>query len=377
MSSPIGCPGNLYQWGRTITNCIEDECYWSRDFINKIPVYSRKLVKYGFPNMQLQIHATSKTYLKINHANMNKFAKKINASQQYAHVIRHHSLVSHVAFKNGFVQVEFQGKDGLTEKSEFDFAIVCAGPINSFNLISRSGLISKIESAEYLDHPTLWLGEIRTKKLLWIHNRLQNRKIVFGAKPGAIVISPEKDFAITIRVRPDSGRGFSKEPFSLRERIMRVFQTKVLSRLGLFYSKNFSIAISFDFSDAAIRGVLSENGEIADLCYSNFGPRGDSQLLNLVDDVIRENFGAFEKTWGNEASVFEESPAAHYAGFLGLLRNDDNESILDGFRLKSVPQISLPGSVSFPGPVIGHPTYLALLSVLHEVERINAVHFNH
>jgi hypothetical protein len=377
MSSPIGSPGNLYLWGRAVTNCIENEFHWPRDFIDKVPELSHKLVDYGFPQMHLQVHDSSKTYLKINYANMNKFRTRIDSSKHYVNIIRHYALVNNLALKNGFVQVNFQSKEGFIEESEFDFAIICAGPINSFNLVSKSGLIPKIESANYLDHPTIWLGKIRTKRLVWIHSRLQNRRIVFGAKPGAIVISTETDSAVTIRVRPDSARRLSRKHFTLFERILRHLMRKLLAGVGLFLCRNFSVAISFDLSDAAIRSVLSKNGEIYELCYSKFGPKVYSPLLKVIDDVLGENFGEFERTWDNEMSVFEETPAAHYSGFLGLLKDDKNESILDGFRLNKVPQISVPGSVSFPGTVIGHPTYLGLLSLLYEVERINSVHFKH
>ena len=377
MSSPVGSPGNLYLWGRAVTNCIQNEFPWSRDFMDKVPELSRKLVNYGFPQMDLQVHDSSRTNLKINYANMNKFSQRIDSSNHHVDVIRHYALVSNLGFKNGFVQVNCQSEEGFIEESEFDFVIVCAGSMNSFNLVSKSGLIPNIESAVYLDHPTIWLGKIRTKKLVWIHSRLQNKRVVFGAKPGAIVISTEKDSAVTIRVRPDSVRRLSRKHFTLIARILRRLKKKLLTSSGLFFSRNFSVAISFDLNDAAIRSILSKKGEISELCYSDFGPKVDSQLLKVIEDVIGENFGAFEKTWESELSVFEETPAAHYAGFLGLLKDDKNENILDGFRLHKVPQISLPGSVSFPGPVIGHPTYLALLSVLYEVERINAIHFNH
>jgi hypothetical protein len=376
MSSPVGSPGNLYRWGKAITNCIQNELPWSRDFIYKVPELSRKLVEYGFPQIDLQVHDSSKTNLKIKYANMNKFSRKIDSSNHHADVIRHYALVSNLDVENGFVQVKSQSEEGFTEESEFDLAIICAGPINSFNLVSKSGLIPNIESAAYLDHPTIWLGKIRTKKLIWIHSRLQNTRVVFGAKPGAIVISTDKDSTITIRVRPDSARHLFRKRFTLIARILWHFKKKLLASSGLLFSRNFSVAISFDLSDAAIRSVLSKKGEISELCYSNFGPKVDSLLLKVIDDVIGENFGAFEKTWENEMSAFEETPAAHYAGFLGLLKDDKNESILEGFRLHKVPQISLPGSVSFPGQVIGHPTYLALLSVLYEVERINATHFD-
>ena len=373
MSSPIGSPGNLFLWGRAITNCVQNEFNWPSDFIDKGPELSRKLVKYGFPKMHLQVHNSSLTYLRILYANMNKFRNRIGSSKHHVNVIRHYALVSNVAFKNDFVQVKFQDKEGSTEESEFDFAIICAGPVNSFNLISKSGLIPKIESVKYLDHPTIWLGNIRTKKSVWIHSRLQNKRVVFGAKPGAIVISGEKDSVVTMRLRPDLAKLSSRENFNLFERLLTHLKRKLTLRSGLFFSRNFSVAISFDLNDDAIRSILSKNGEISELCYSEFGPKADSPLLKLIDDAIKENFGAFEKTWDSGMSVFEETPAAHYAGFLGLLKDDQNKSILDGFRLNKVPQISVPGSVSFPGAVIGHPTYLGLLSVLYEVDRINAV----
>jgi hypothetical protein len=373
MSSPIGSPGNLFLWGRAITNCIQKEFPWPRDFIDKVPKLSRKLVKYGFPQMDLQVHDSSETILKINHANMHKFSRRIYSSKHHLDVIRHQALVTNLDYKDGFVYVNFQNPEGSTEEIEFDFAIVCAGPINSFNLVSKSGLIPNIQSVNYLDHPTIWLGKIRTKKFVWIHSRLQNRCLVFGAKSGAIVISTEKDSAVTIRVRPAQERRVSRS--HLTWRVLRHLKKKILASIGLIFSRNFSVAISFDLNSAEIRSVLIES-EISELCYSNYGPKVDLPLLNVIEGVIGENFGAFEKTWKNEMNVFEETPAAHYAGFLGLLKDDKNESILDGFRLHKVPQISLPGSVSFPGPVIGHPTYLALLSVLYEVERINAIQIN-
>jgi hypothetical protein len=374
MSSPIGSPGNVYRWGRGITNCIENDFQWSRDFLNKVPELSYRLSKYGFPLMNLQVHNSSKTYLRINHANMKKFSRCIDSSNHHVNVIRHYALVSQVALKNGFVQVTFLSDKGQSYESEFNFVIICAGPINSFNLVSKSGLIPNIESANYLDHPTIWLGDIKTKKSVFIHSHLQNRKITYGTKPGAIVIS-NKDYAVTIRVRPDLEKRLSRRHDTLVAKTLRFFwrQLKVFG----FFSTNFSVAISFDLRDTELRSVLSKNRQVSELRYRNFGPKIDQQLLKVIDDVIKEDFGVFEKTWENDTSIFEEFPSAHYAGFLGLLKDDKNDNFLDGFRLKKVPQISLPGSVSFPGPVIGHPTYLALLSVLYEVDRINAVHLDH
>ena len=284
--------------------------------------------------------------------------------------------MSGVALMNGFVKVRFQSREGIIDQSDFDYVIVCAGPINTFNLVSKSGLIGKIESADYFDHPTTLLGIIKTKKFSWFYSRLQNKRIVFGNKPGAIVFSIEEDFSVTIRVRPDSARHLSRKQFNFLARILRYLKRKAILFLGIFISRNFSVAISLDLSASALRSVLQKDGVISELCYSSFEPKVNFQLLKAIDDVIGQNFGAFEKTWENETSFFEETPAAHYSGFLGSLKNDKNESILDGFRLRGMPQISLPGSVSFPGPVIGHPTYLALLSLLYEVQRINGIHFD-
>jgi hypothetical protein len=154
--------------------------------------------------------------------------------------------------------------------------------------------------------------------------------------------------------------------------LLRIVFSKLCWIFGFFYCDTFTVTAAFDFTKPEILGIVSDTGKISQFTYSSDGPKVDSLLIQKVDEAFKENFGEFERMWGIESSVFEEIPAAHCSGFLGLFRNSQGEGVLDGFRLRNFSRISIPGSVSFPSSVVGHPTYMALSTVLFEVERIKS-----
>ena len=82
--------------------------------------------------------------------------------------------------------------------------IVCAGPLNSFNLINRSRLVPEVKSTEFRDHPNSVLGGIKTRKSVLIKRRFRNKAITYGSKPGAIVFTLNDKNIITLRIRAET-----------------------------------------------------------------------------------------------------------------------------------------------------------------------------
>ena len=374
-SSPIGSPGNRDFWGKAVTNYIDSESLWPGEFICNLPRYSRVLSKYGFPKLSLQKHDNTKGYLKVSYANIKKFKKSIRSKQFSSRIVRHYSLVHSLVQSDDSILVLTQEEGKRAQGESFDYVIVCAGPLNSFNLINKSRLIPDVKSTEFRDHPNILLGGVKTWKPVLIKRRFRNKAITYGSKPGAIVFTLNNEILITLRIRPElASTNFPSKTSLVKKSVLytKSAYLKLCWVLGFFYCDTFTVTVAFDFTKPEILGIVDDSGEISQFTYSGFGPKVDSLLTQKLDDVIKQNFGEFERTWGIRSSVFEEIPAAHCSGFLGLFTNSQGESVLDGFRLRNFPRISIPGSVSFPSSVVGHPTYMALSTVLFEVERIKS-----
>lgn len=371
-SSPVGSPGNRDFWGKAVTNYIDSESLWPSEFISNLPRYNRLMSKYGFPKLILQKHENTKGYLKVSYADFQKFKKRIRSKKFNSRIVRHYALVHSLVHGDDSISVITQEEGKRAQGKSFDYVLVCAGPLNSFNLINKSRLIPEVKSTEFRDHPNIVLGEIKTGKSVLIKRRFRNKAITYGSKPGAIVFTLNDKNIITLRIRPEtlstkfaSKRVITKKSISLIRRVFSKF-------FGFFYCDTFTVTVAFDFTKPDIFGVVSNTGEISQFTYSAYGPKVDSLLIQKVDEAIKENFGDFERTWGINSSLFEEIAAAHCSGFLGLFRDSRGEGVLDGFRLRNFSRISIPGSVSFPSSVVGHPTYLALCTVLFEIEGIKS-----
>jgi hypothetical protein len=350
-SSPVGSPGNRDFWGRAVTNYIDSESLWPSEFISNLPRYNRVMSKYGFPKLILQKHENTKGYLKVSYADFQKFKKRIRSKKFSSRIVRHYALVHSLVHSDDSISVITQEEGKRAQGESFDYVLVCAGPLNSFNLINKSRLIPEVKSTEFRDHPNIVLGGIKTGKSVLIKRRFRNKAITYG---------PE-----TLSTKFASKRLITEKSISFIRRVFSKF-------FGFFYCDTFTVTAAFDFTKPDIFGIVSNTGEISQFTYSAYGPKVDSLLIQKVDEAIKENFGDFERTWGINSSLFEEIAAAHCSGFLGLFRDSRGEGVLDGFRLRNFSRISIPGSVSFPSSVVGHPTYLALCTVLFEVEGIKS-----
>jgi hypothetical protein len=371
MSHPKGSPGNLEFWGRAVTSYIVNTEIWPDRFISNLPRYGRILKKYGFPQLKPQEHNYETGYLKIAFAKTAKYRKRVEKQGFGSGFVRHNALVTALIPVGESVRLQSTDEQGEIREHSFDQVILCAGSLNSFNLISRSRLIPAVDCIDYQDHPTIWLGEIVTTRWVLLKNSFQNKVVTYGSKAGAVVTRLSDDCLITVRVRPlientpdDASILFSKS-------VSVSFLKRALSKMGLTFCNRFSVAVSFDFSGGRMQAIISDSGEVSQFTYSSSGPRVDGELFDKVEQLIGDEFGAFKATWTREHQTFVETAAAHYSSFLGNLKNAHNDSVMDGFRMREYSRISIPGSVSFPSAVVGHPTYLALKSVLFEVERIN------
>lgn len=374
LSSPKGSPGNLEYWGRAISSFIPRTSEWPIGFISNLSRYGSVLRRYGFPKLKLQTLEKYVAFLKVSFSNIEVFKKTITRIAKDSKVIRHNSLVYSLAQKgDNKISLTTLGSGDDFEEFLFDRIVVCAGPVRSFNLISSSGLIPTSSYVEMLDHPTFWLGDVTTLKPVLIKSRLRNRAITFGSKPGAIVTTLENGNLLTIRIRPKIKSKRKIKAKTVFDSFSFFFKSEVLAKFGFFYCDEFSIAVSFDCISQEIVAILSDIGEVAHFAFTPSNLNVDAEILKKVESVILENLGIFNKNW-KRSSGYSETAAAHYAGLLGRFKDSEGNAVMEGFHIRKYPEISVPGSVSFPDIVVGHPTYLALCSVVFEVERIKS-HF--
>lgn len=215
------------------------------------------------------------------------------------------------------------------------------------------------------------------KRRKWIHVRFRNRVVTSGKRPGALVISTEQGYAITLRIRP-LNRDLPKkyENRKIRKVLWRAknsFDFRVLRKCGLYFCRTFSVAASLDFQKAFLRADLNESGSIGTLSYKNDFNLIDLATLKLIDEKLKENFGQFQKSWDINKRDFRGTPAAHFTGFLAEFDKLNLWTSTDSCIDSDFPKILVPGGVMFPESVIGHPTYMALLTLLYEINQINAL----
>ena len=177
---------------------------------------------------------------------------------------------------------------------------------------------------------------------------------------------------ITIRIRPKIFSNIISLSASSKELWLKKMWLLTLDRLGLIFCKKFSVAVSLDYKSHEILASLSESGMVQEFMYASSTPQLSLEVMKQAESTIFKAFGNFQKNWERD-SIFEETAAAHYASLLGMLADSTNSSVLEDFHLRQFPRISVPGSVSFPEAVVGHPTYLALCTVIFEVERIKSM----
>ena len=372
MSSPQGSPGNLDFWGLAISCFIQNPSKWPTGFIKSLKYYRRVLSRYGFSKMPLQTHNRGEVSLRISYANIHKFKSQVFLSQKRSERYRHENLVHSICQKDNQVLVKTFNRMNSPETHVFDHVLICAGPIKSFDLVSTSGLIPKFETVAMNDHPTFWLGEIHVKDSVLVKSRFRNRTVLHGKKPGAIVTSLPNGIVITIRIRPKIFSNIISLSASSKELWLKKMWLLTLDRLGLIFCKKFSVAVSLDYKSHEILASLSESGMVQEFMYASSTPQLSLEVMKQAESTIFKAFGNFQKNWESD-SIFEETAAAHYASLLGMLADSTSSSVLEDFHLRQFPRISVPGSVSFPEAVVGHPTYLALCTVIFEVERIKSM----
>jgi hypothetical protein len=374
-SIPKGSPGNAAFWSYAVTNCIVDRSKWSSKFLQAVPHLSEQLKEIGFPKMKLQVH-DQQTFLKISYVNSQKLNNVFQSARKDTRVKRHFNLVQNIAHTKQGIKISYRDSKNHLQNNDFDMAIVCAGPICTFNLLNASNILPESQTISYFDHPTFWLGTISLKSKKWIHRRFRNRVVTSGKRPGALVISTEQGYVITLRIRPlnrDLPRNF--EDKKIRKFLWRAANSldfRVLRKFGLYFCKSFSIAASLDFQKAFLRADLNESGNIESFDYKSDFNHIDLATLQLIDQKLLENFGMFQKSWDNNKRDFRGTPAAHFTGFLAEFDKLHLWTSTDSGNHRDFPKILVTGGVMFPESVIGHPTYMALLTLLYEINKMNA-----
>lgn len=372
LSSPKGSPGNLDLWGQAISCYIQNPSRWPANFVNRLEDYCRVLSRYGFSKLKLQTSRGRDDFLKISYARTTKFRNKILFSEKKSKTFRHETLVHSIFEKENVVTVKTSNQSKEFEIHTFDYVLVCAGPVRSFDLISTSGLIPKYQTVAMFDHPTVWLGEIHTRNPILVHSRFRNREISYGTKPGAVLTSLDDGTVITIRIRPINILNLKSLRVSLKGQFLKRMWLFTLRNLGIIVCNSFSVAISLDYKSHEILAHLSDLGSVQEFMYLSKVRIVTAEVIEQVENAIFRVLGIFSKSWFRD-SIFEETAAAHYSSLLGILTDATNRSVLEDFHLRQFPRISVPGSVSFPESVVGHPTYLALCTVVFEVERIKSL----
>jgi hypothetical protein len=279
-------------------------------------------------------------------------------------------LINHISRTDGKFKLEPMGQEQITRSLLFDNVVVCAGSIESFNLLNRSELIPRVPTLSYFDHPTLELGSISTRKKILVKKVFRNERVFFGRRPGATLINTNSGYRLTIRARPvlirsNSSIGENNErDFALLKRVIKHFTP--------IFCDELRISITFDFEIDQLIATNSLNGDIVSFRYRNNSIPITADTFSFLDSLIYENFGEFKKSW-NSFGALRESAAAHEMGFLGNLKSGGSgeHAVIENFALKDNPAILVPGAISFPESVPGHPTYLALLTVSYAVTKLS------
>lgn len=369
-SMPVGSPGNAWFWGSAVTNALHEIKHWPTSFITKIPRYSKQLRKLGFPKIKLEILNQEMNQLKVRYAKTDKFLAKVGKKRDMNSFSRHRALVRVIEVEGNRVNIQSVSEDDLLLKESFDIVIVCCGSINSFNLLKGSQLVPNSEVVHFFDHPTFTFGNIRTLKSKWVRNRMRNKFITHGRRPGAFVLRVDPTMSATVRIRPI----IRSKKFRLKDSGIRASYFKVLNKIHSYLSlcvcRDFSVAVTLDFHSGQLVAMFDSEGYVKSLNYVQLF-KFEEALVRLIEDKIKESIGEFEKSWTAKLESLHEGPSAHYAGFCTNTAGPEGISVVDDFRLIKNKQIFVPGATAFPHTVYGHPTYLSLLSAVHVAEQIN------
>jgi hypothetical protein len=372
-SAPMGSPGNAIFWGGAITNSFMQEDKWSRSFLRNMPIYVQKLSQIGFPDTHFQEITKDLSTLSINYADTTLFMNSIKRNMEsQTNIFRHNRLVSKIEVAHGKTNLESVSPSEPTLKMNFDFVLVCAGPIQSFNLLNESALLPKLQSIKYFDHPTYTLGSIKTCKPKLINSHLRNSGILYGNRASAIIYFSDTNTLFTIRLRPLLQNDLSEITYDSFSQILRSLLIGFSSRFGFYFVDRFSVKVSVDFLDPKLTAFLDRNGKIEQFKQDNRSAKLEDKSLTDIEKAIERVVGECQFEW-EHPSNFQESAAAHYSGFLASHNSEFRDKIIDGNRLKDFPSIFVPGSVSFPSAVVGHPTYVAILNTIHSVEKLNSL----
>ena len=359
-SMPIGSPGNLMAYGLAMTNTINSPSTWPQDFISNIPKYTQRARHFGFPKIKLQLHE-GKTFLKINYANRERFSEILSSLKRDERIYRHEVLVDRLEMQDDKVVVYFCSQDNVSSEMIFDEVLICAGPVKSFELINRSGLIPMEPAIIYFDHPTMYLGRIKTSKHKILHRVLRNSDTIFGSRPGAIVLDTKQDFRITVRMLPIFS--YTNENKS----DLNIFLSRIINRIfaifGFALCREFAVTIAFDFQKGNLKAITDEIGKISSFNFDSASPNLSKETITMVEEYIVQRFGQFRKSRESSEKESSFSPAAHFSGFLGS--ESFHRPDTHGFHLNNYPSVWVPGAASFPESVSGHPTYLGVLTALY------------
>jgi hypothetical protein len=136
----------------------------------------------------------------------------------------------------------------------------------------------------------------------------------------------------------------------------------------------FSVQTSYDYEKDAPRAILSDDKKRVEyLTYLEGPPTVGQELTKVIEQTIKSIFNPKKVGWNYQSRTLNLTASAHYMGFLGKQSSQDKSKVDCNFRLTSNDRIYVPGSVSFPESVPGHPTYLAICTVLHAVEHLNSI----
>lgn len=369
-SQARGYPGNARVWGQQVSLGIFDESDWSPKFLSNLDKYSRILARFGFPKMTLQ--KCSKDYvtpLLINKALSNRFAgrDKLIRSSSSPEILR--GLVDRITDKDGRLEIEYKNGNGTSKSLESDYIFLCAGAINSLNLLASSGIINLGNSVQYFDHPTVQLGIAKLSTPLIGFSRYKRNSFIFGSKSTAFIIKENSGGFWTLRFFPRSTK-YGSAVMGKMERILATF--------GVHLFSEFSVQISYDYEKDAPRAILSDDKKKVEyLTYLEGPPTVGKDLVRLIEQTIKKIFNPKKVEWDYQSGTINLTASAHYMGFLGEKSSRDLSKVDCNFRLKDNDRIYVPGSISFPESVPGHPTYLAICTALHAVEHLNSIECSH
>ena len=382
-----GYPGGRLNWGK---NCsfvtIKGHPPLGEELQSHLPNLSKRLRKYGFPNLklaELKKLGEGKFYVRESR---NFFPKVwINNVKSLQNI----EFVSGIATEiveesSGLVRVLVRKLGQVTEEFYAKKVIVCAGPFGTQELLANSGLISEI-SPRIWDHISLSTQRIPLRKVeltkfgLFGWNRFRR----INVKKCGTFYDRINDILWTLRIFPEGVHTLRMSLLRLKKFARNCDYGLCLSLIGkltasfvtgkLLYEE-IEIHISADFLDecSAIKSAsYSESERIDFLTYQHKTIPISHEFKQYIEMTIRNLQLDFKNQLSlNLSGAIDFAKVTSSSHHMGTVWN--NDAITQTSPVEISRNIFAAGSSIFRTSVPGHPTMLAAATSLIAVDRIKS-----